>query len=120
MWLPLQVHGLARYRAALEEKLLLCRLFHERVRALGFEVGPEPDLSVAMFRWVPRDGSPANPFNLALLDAVLEDGRVFLSSTTIAGVFWIRLAVLCFRTHADRIEAVLEVLERETRAAERA
>jgi glutamate/tyrosine decarboxylase-like PLP-dependent enzyme len=120
MWLPLQIHGLARYRAALEEKLLLCRLFHERVRALGFEVGPEPDLSVAMFRWVPRDGSPANPFNLALLDAVLEDGRVFLSSTTIAGVFWIRLAVLCFRTHADRIEAVLEVLERETRAAERA
>ena len=72
-----------------------------------------------MFRWVPPDGSPANPFNVTLLNAVLEDGRVFLSSTTIAGVFWIRLAVLCFRTHVDRIEAVLEVLARETRGAAR-
>ena len=54
MWLPLQVHGLRRYRAALEEKLLLCRLFYERAQELGFEVGPEPDLSVAMFRWIPR------------------------------------------------------------------
>lgn len=114
MWLPLQIHGLARFRAALEEKLLLCRLFHERVQDLGFEVGPQPDLTVTMFRWVPPDGSSANEFNQRLLRAVLADGRVFLSSTTISGVFWIRLAVLCFRTHRDRIEAVLEVLARET------
>jgi glutamate/tyrosine decarboxylase-like PLP-dependent enzyme len=116
LWLPLQLHGLARYRAALEEKLLLARLFHARVQALGFEVGPEPDLSVALFRWPEgRDGSDANAFNRRLLQAILEDGRVFLSSTTIDGVFWIRVAVLCFRSHRDRIEAVLEVLERETR-----
>jgi glutamate/tyrosine decarboxylase-like PLP-dependent enzyme len=114
MWLPLQLHGLARYRAALEEKLLLARLFHARVQALGFEVGPAPDLSVALFRWVPRDGADATEFNKRLLAAVLDDGRVFLSTTTIDGVFWIRVAVLCFRTHADRIDAVLEVLARET------
>jgi len=116
MWFPLMVHGLARYRAALEEKLLLARLFHARVQQLGFEVGPEPDLSVAMFRWPNApDGTAANTFNKKLLRAVLDDGRVFLSSTTIDGVFWIRVAVLCFRSHRDRIEAVLEVLERETR-----
>jgi glutamate/tyrosine decarboxylase-like PLP-dependent enzyme len=115
MWLPLQVHGLARYRAALEEKLLLARLFHARVQELGFEVGPDPDLSVATFRWTdPPDGSDANAFNRSLLHAILDDGRVFLSSTTIDGVFWIRVAVLCFRSHRDRIEAVLEILERET------
>ncbi len=117
LWLPLQVHGLARYRAALEEKLLLARLFHERVQELGFTVGPEPDLSVALFRWAdPPDGSDANAFNKRLLHAILDDGRVFLSTTTIDGVYWIRVAVLCFRSHRDRIEAVLEVLERETRA----
>jgi len=115
MWLPLQLHGLARYRAALREKLLLCRLFHERVGELGFAVGPPPALSVTMFRRVGPDGSPANDENKALLRAILDDGRVFLSSTTIDGVFWIRLAVLCFRTHRDRVEAVLELLARETR-----
>ncbi len=115
MWLPLQVHGLARYRAALEEKLLLAQLFHARVQELGFEVGPQPDLSVAMFRWPDaRDGSDANAFNKKLLQAILDDGRVFLSSTTIDGVFWIRVAVLCFRSHRERIEAILEILHRET------
>ena len=34
MWLPLQVHGLARYRAALEEKILLARLFIMRIIAV--------------------------------------------------------------------------------------
>ncbi len=115
MWLPLQVHGLVRYRAALEEKLLLARLFHARVQELGFAVGPEPDLSIALFRWTdPPDGSDANAFNNCLLHAILDDGRVFLSSTTIDGVFWIRVAVLCFRSHRDHIEAILEILERET------
>ena len=116
MWLPFQLHGLGRYRAALEEKLLLCNLFHERAKAMGFEVGPQPDLSVALFHWVPRDGSDPNAFNQALLQKILDDGRVFLSSTTIDGVFWIRVAVLCFRTHRDRIEALLAVLARETKA----
>lgn len=114
MWLPLQLHGLARYRAALEEKVLLALLFHRRVQQLGFEVGPEPDLSVALFRWIPRDGTDATAANRRLLAAVIEDGRVFLSSTTINGVFWIRVAVLSFRTHRERIDAVLEVLARET------
>ncbi|MFT5049526.1 MAG: aromatic-L-amino-acid decarboxylase [Chlamydiales bacterium] len=115
LWLPLQVHGVARFRAALEEKQLLCHLFYKRVQELGFEVGPEPDLSVALFRWVPKDGSSADDFNRRLLSSILDDGRVFLSSTTIDGVFWIRVAVLCFRSHRDRIEAVLEIIARETK-----
>jgi aromatic-L-amino-acid/L-tryptophan decarboxylase len=116
MWLPLMLHGLGRYRAALEEKLLLARLFHVQAEELGFEVGPDPDLSVALFRWVPRDGADATEFNKALLQAVLDDGRVFLSSTTIEGVYWLRVAVLCFRSHREHIDAVLEVLARETRS----
>jgi len=116
MWLPLVLHGLDRHRAALEEKRLLALLFHERARELGFEVGPTPDLSVAMFRWVPRDGSDATAFNERLLQAVLEDGRVFLSTTTIDGVYWLRVALLCFRSHRDHIDAVLEVLAREVGA----
>ena len=115
LWLPLQLHGLARYRAALEEKLLLCRLFHARVLELGFAVGPEPDLSVAIFRRETGDVAADNAENQRLLAAVLADGRVFLSSTTIDGRFWLRVAVLNFRTHVERIEALLELLARETR-----
>ena len=116
MWLPLVLHGLDRHKAALEEKRLLALYFHARARELGFEVGPEPDLSVAMFRWQPRDRADATEFNQRLLQAVLDDGRVFLSTTTIDGVYWLRVALLCFRSHREQVEAVLEVMQRMTRA----
>ena len=111
MWLPLVLHGVARFRAALHEKHLLAVHFRARALALGFEVGPEPDLSVVLFRFAPHVGD-TNELNRRLLAAVLDDGRVFLSSTTIEGVFWLRVAVLCFRTHLDRVEHVLGVLAR--------
>ena len=115
MWLPLQLFGTKPFEAALEEKLMLCRYFHEAVQKIGFEVGPYPDLSVAIYRYVP-EGTEANAFNEKLIKAVLADGRVFLSSTTIDGVFWIRLAVLSFRSHLKIIDTCLEVLEEKVKA----
>lgn len=110
MWLPLQLYGLKPFKAALEEKIWLCRHFYEEVQKLGFEVGPFPELSVCIYRFVPKDGSDANAFNLELVSKVQEDGRVFISSTTINGEVWLRLAVLCFRTHLREIDILLEVL----------
>ncbi len=41
LWIPLLLHGLAPFRAALEEKMLLARYFHQRLSERpGFEVGP--------------------------------------------------------------------------------
>lgn len=119
LWLPLQLHGIEPFRACLEEKLLLTRYFYDRVRELGFEVGPEPELSVCTYRRVPERGD-ANAFNEALVRAVHRDGRVFLSSTTIHGVFWLRLAVLSFRTHRETIDLALEVLRENVEELERA
>ena len=109
VWLPLLLYGEAPFRACLEEKLELARHFHREVKALGFEVGPEPPLSVVTYRWVPEVGD-ANAFNQALVDETHRDGRVFLSSTTVDGTFFLRLAVLAFRTHLRTIDLALEVL----------
>ncbi len=109
LWLPLLLHGVAPFRACLEEKLLLTRYFHERVRVLGFEVGPEPELTVSTYRWVPKHGDP-DAFNAALVRAIHRDGRVFVSSTRIGGHNFLRLAVLHFRTHLETIDLALQVL----------
>lgn len=109
MWLPLQTLGLAPFRAALEEKVLLAQYAFHRLNELGFETGPFPDLSVFIFRYIPANGD-ADAFNHALIHYVQEDGRVFLSSTTIDGKFWIRMAVLSFRTHLEEIDLCLEIL----------
>ena len=110
MWLSMQLLGLAPFRAALKEKILLCRYFYQKVQELGFEVGPDPELSVCIYRFIPPKEDP-NAFNEKLVKMVQQDGRIFLSSTRIDGVFWIRLAVLSFRTHLKQIDLCLEILQ---------
>jgi glutamate/tyrosine decarboxylase-like PLP-dependent enzyme len=113
MWFPLKLFGLAPFRAALSEKIWLARYFHERLSSLeGFEAGPFPDLSIVTFRYRPRRGDP-DAFNRRLLAAVHEDGKVFITSTLLDGVFTLRLAVLNFRTHLATIDYLLELLERK-------
>ncbi|MFN0140141.1 MAG: pyridoxal phosphate-dependent decarboxylase family protein [Pyrinomonadaceae bacterium] len=110
LWLPLKLHGLAPFRACLEEKLLLAKYFHAEVQKLGFESKIEPELSVVTYRYVPASGD-ANEFNKKLLEAVVADGRVFISSTMLNAEFTLRFACLAFRTHLQTVDTLLEVLK---------
>ncbi len=117
MWLPLVQLGTEPFRAALEEKLLLARYFYREAQALGFEVGPFPELSIVTFRWAPPGASldEANRLNQAIVDAVRHDGRVFLSSTLLDGRFTLRMAALAFRTHRRTIDLALSILAEAVR-----
>src|SRR5258708_4049217 len=110
LWLPLKLHGVAPFRACLEEKLLLARYFHSEVKKLGFESKIEPELSVVTYRWLPKTGD-ANIFNKRLLDEVVADGQVFISSTMLDGQFTLRFACLAFRTHLSTVDTLLKVLK---------
>ncbi len=111
MWLPLRLFGLAAFRAALEEKLWLARYFHARLsQDYRFEIGPYPELSVTIFRYLPSRGE-SNDFNQKLARRLQQDGRVFLSSTTLDQQFYLRMAVLNFRTHIEHIDLALELLD---------
>lgn len=117
LWLPLKLMGLKPFRACLEEKLLLAKYFYAEVKKLGFETGPEPELSVCTYRWIPKKGD-ANAFNKKLLEAVVEDGRIFISSTLLDGKFTLRLACLAFRTHLKQIDTLLKVLKEKVKMLE--
>lgn len=111
LWLPLMLHGLAPFRAALEEKILLARYFYEKLSAVpSFELGPFPDLSVVTFRYVPENGD-SDEFNEKLIRAIHRDGRIFISSTVLDGRFTLRFAVGAFRTHLDTVDEFLEILQ---------
>lgn len=109
LWLPLMLHGVAPFRAALEEKLLLTRYFHERVAELGYWTGPEPELSVSTYRLEPETGD-ADAVNQRLVRRIHDDGRVFVSSTQLDGRFTLRMCALVFRTHRDTVDTLLEML----------
>lgn len=111
MWLPLHLFGIAPFRAAISEKIWLARYFHEEVAKVpGIEVGPEPDLSVVTFRARGPDPMLDNDLNNRLVADMHEDGRIFVSSTTIDGVLWIRLAALCFRTHREHVDLLIDMI----------
>ncbi|HJR49585.1 MAG TPA: pyridoxal-dependent decarboxylase, partial [Gemmatimonadales bacterium] len=118
MWLPLALLGLAPFRAALEEKLLLARYFHRQISRAGFEVGPAPELSIVTYRWAPPGVAlaQANRMNKAIMDGAYRDGRVFLSSTMLEGRFTLRMAALAFRTHRRTIDLAVQVLREQAAA----
>ena len=120
MWLPLKVHGVAAFRACIAEKLWLARYFWDQLETIPhMERGPYPDLSVVLYRYVPEKGD-ANEFNELLVKNLHADGRVFLTSTKIEEVFYLRLACLSFRTHLHTIDLALTMLRdniAETRVA---
>ena len=119
LWLPLMLHGAAAFRAALAEKLELTHRFHEgllaRIEAgMPMEIVAGPQLSTVAFRLTRHPGESLadyNRRNSRLMAGINASDHVYLSSTLLpvsdGAAFTLRVCILSFRTHADRIEACL-------------
>ena len=113
LWLPFKLYGVRAFRDALTEKLALARRATEGLRAIPeIEVVAEPQLSIVAFRLHPEglEDVALDELNRRFLAAVNARQRIHLSGTRLEGRFVLRICVLSFRTHADRIDAGLEDL----------
>jgi aromatic-L-amino-acid decarboxylase len=111
VWLPIAMHGIGPFRANLEEKLELTKWATEELRKTpGIEIVAEPQLSIVAFRLAPRgpDAAAENARNRAFLAAINARKRVYLTGTMLGDRFALRICVLSFRTHMDRMRACLE------------
>jgi aromatic-L-amino-acid/L-tryptophan decarboxylase len=116
LWLPLQMAGIAAFRAAQAEKLALARYFHARLSEIdGFDPGPEPQLSVVAFRYLPASGD-VDDFNERLMTHIQQEGRVMMSGTRIDGRYYLRCAILCFRTHLEHVDDAVDAVVRGVEA----
>ena len=79
-----------------------------------FEMLDEPQLSVVAFRLRGTE-EDADRLGPELLQRVNARRRVFLSSTRIDGRYVLRLCVLSFRTHEDRVREAVLALREEAR-----
>lgn len=114
VWLPLKLHGIAAFRAALEEKLLLSDEIAARLQQIpGVEIVALPQVTVTAWRWRPAGvpESSLDELNRELLRRINARQRVFLTGTRLRGYFVIRICVLSFRTHADRMQQCAEDIE---------
>jgi aromatic-L-amino-acid/L-tryptophan decarboxylase len=110
VWLPLRLHGVGAFRAALDEKLDLAGHLYESLAAVpGLELPWEPELTVVPFRFVPAAGD-ADAANRTLLDRINASKRVFMSSTMLRDNYMIRPCIVSHRTHRDRIDEAIEII----------
>ncbi|HEX6199817.1 MAG TPA: aminotransferase class I/II-fold pyridoxal phosphate-dependent enzyme [Thermoanaerobaculia bacterium] len=113
-WLPLKLYGAGAFRRALDEKLDLARWAVEEVRALEHvRIVAEPELSLFAFRLEPPGSSEAerNRLNREWLARVNARQRVFLTGTVLPDErFVLRICILSFRTHRERLEMALDDL----------
>jgi aromatic-L-amino-acid/L-tryptophan decarboxylase len=121
VWLPLVLHGFAAFREQLDEKLVLAREAADAIRALpDVRMVAEPALSLFAFRAEPPGLSAAetDALNRRWMNAVNQRRRVFVTGTMVpengVDIFVIRVCILSFRTHVDRIRMLVEDLA-ETR-----
>jgi len=111
VWLPVKLHGLGAFRRNLDEKLDLALHATQELRTMpGIEIVAEPQLSIVAFR-LARPGLDVeglNRLNRGLIEKVNARQRIHVSGTVLSGAFVLRICVLSFRTHLERLEEGLE------------
>lgn len=117
IWVSLLAHGWNAYERRIAHDVALARYLYDRAAEHPEleTVGPEPVLSIACFRYVPRDlqsDASAEPYlnrlNERLMAELQLDGRVFPSNAILDGRFALRACIVNFRTEAADIDALIE------------
>jgi aromatic-L-amino-acid decarboxylase len=119
VWLPVKLHGIGPFEAHLEEKLALAAHACDGLRSIpGIEIMAEPQLSILAFRLNPGglDRDALNRLNRRFLEGVNAPRRIYLTPTFLDGHFVLRMAVLSFRTHRERLDTGLEDIRKAAEA----
>lgn len=111
IWFLLRAHGLEGLRAMIRNHVAWSTELAERIRDRpGFQIVTEPMLALFSFRHVPEDGRDLDAHNLALVSAINEDGRIYLTQTRVDGRVAIRFQAGQFETTRDDVMSALDVI----------
>lgn len=104
MWMALKIHGVDKFTRALDQKLDLADMFYRRIKELGFETGPKPQLTVVLFRL------KNDQLNTQLINDIHKNCPVFISSTNYGEKLWLRIAVLSHRTTQVHLDELIDFI----------
>lgn len=130
VWLALQQAGANGYREMITEDMALARQMYELAAAHPELQALTHNLSITTFRYVPaelrgRMSEPEteeylNALNQKLQAEIEASGEAFFSNAVVEGKYALRMCVVNFRTSAEDVEALPELvvrLGRKTMAA---
>lgn len=111
VWLAIKLYGSAAFRAAIKEKRDLTVNAFDRIAALPHVViDAPPELSLFAFHltWPGASLADEDRATKALMEQTTRRGRVMVTGASTHGRYLGRVCVLSFRTHQDRIDALVD------------
>jgi len=115
LWFAMRAFGARGMRDRLRDHIALAQTFAAWVDAeSGWEVAAPHPLSVVCFRYCPEgaDDARVERLNAAIMDAVNDDGEIFISSTKLLGRTVLRLAIGNERTTRADVELAWTLVRR--------
>ena len=111
LWFLLRAHGLEGLRAMIRNHVAWSRSLCERLRGEpDIEVVSDPMLSLFSFRHRPAGVADLDAHQLALVNAINDDGRMYLTQTRVDGRSAIRFQVGAFDATERDVSSAFDVI----------
>lgn len=111
LWFVLRAYGLEGLRTMIRNHIAWSRKLCEKLRATPhFEIVTEPAYSLFSFRYAPKGAANLDALNLALVEAINADGRIYLTQTRVDGDVAIRFQAGQFECTEDDVMSAYDVV----------
>ena len=111
IWFLLRAYGLEGLRERLRNHVAWSHELHDKLAATpGFESVTKPMWSLFTFRYAPAGATDPDALNQRLLDAINDDGRIYLTQTRVDGDLVIRFQAGQFETTKEDVMMAYDVI----------
>jgi aromatic-L-amino-acid decarboxylase len=111
LWFLLRAHGLEGLRAMIRNHVSWSEGLAQRIATEPhFVLVSRPMLSLFAFRFAPPDIADLDGLNLELVNAINEDGRIYLTQTRVDGQIAIRFQAGSFETTEQDVDQAFNVI----------
>ena len=111
IWFVLRAYGLEGLRTRLRNHVKWAQALHDKLAAEpDFEIVTPPMWSLFTFRYAPEGAGDLDALNLKLVNAINDDGRIYLTQTRVDGALVIRFQAGQFETTEEDVMMAHDVI----------
>ena len=111
IWFLIRTYGLEGLRQRLRNHINWSSQLHEKLKAEpDFEITSPPMWSLWSFRYTPDSAADLDDLNLRLVNAINDDGRIYLTQTRLDGDLVIRFQAGQFQTTEADVMMAFDVI----------